>query len=140
MENLISNQNRMLTVPICHRYDIELLILFGSAAFETCHAGSDVDLAVKPAINKQISKLHLIQDLEAIFQDRQIDLTVLTKYTDPLLLFEIFSNGRLLFESVAGIFEKNRLKAWHLYLDSMPLRQLEKSYNKERVRVLGDVT
>jgi len=140
MKNFFPDQNNRLIESLCRRYGIELLILFGSEASGTGHTGSDTDIAVKPDIDKQISKLNLIQDLETIFQDQQIDLTVITPNTDPLLLFEIFFNGRPFYENVPGIFEKNRLKAWHLYLDTMPLRKLEKLYNEVRIRELGDVT
>lgn len=140
MKSFIHNQNSILIESTCHRHNIELLILFGSAASETTHAGSDLDLAVKPAIGKQISKLHLIRDLESTLKEQQIDLSIITPNTDPLLLFEIFSNGKPLYEAVPGIFEKTKLKAWHLYLDSLPIRQFEKSYNQKRLRELSDVT
>jgi hypothetical protein len=80
-----------------------MLILFGSCASGTGHAHSDIDLAIQAAAGTDLSKLHLIQELESIFDNQQIDLTVITKNTDPLLLFEIFSIGRLLFESVDGL-------------------------------------
>ncbi len=125
----------------CRRHHVDMLILFGSSTSDvTSHPQSDVDLAVQPATGACISKLHLIQELEPLFDHRQIDLTVITKNTDPLFLFEIFSSGQLLHESADGLFENIRLKAWHLYQDTMPLRQLEKAYNEKRIRALSHVT
>ena len=140
MENDLKTKHSALIHALCLRHDIDMLILFGSSASETGRADSDIDLAVKSAIDKPVSKLRLIQEMEPIFEDRRIDLTVLTNNTDPLLLFEIFSNGRPLFQKTKCLFETNRLKSWHLYLDTMPLREYEKTYNKKRVRALNDVT
>ena len=117
-----------------------MLILFGSSASGMDHINSDADIAVQPAVNSHPSKLNLIQELETIFENRRIDLTVISENTDPLLLFEIFSKGMLLYEKTSGLFEKSRLKAWHLYLDTKPLRELEKTFNQDRIKALKHVT
>ena len=119
---------------ICRRNRVDLLILFGSAGTQTAHARSDVDLALQPEPGATVSKLHLIAALEPLFDNRPVDLTVISKNTDPLLLYEIFSNGRLLYECTDGLFEKGRLRAWHLYLDTRSLRQYEKAYNQARIK------
>ena len=124
----------------CERHNIDMLILFGSSVTGMTHVKSDVDLAVQPAVGSHPSKLHLIDELVTIFENEQIDLTVVTQNTDPLLLFEIFSKGRLLYEKTKGLFEKSRLKAWHLYLDTKPLRELEKAFNEKRIKELRNVT
>ena len=124
----------------CRRHNLDLLILFGSSASGTTHLRSDVDLAVQPAFGTQLSKLHLIEELGIILDGYQIDLTVISTDTDPLLLFEIFSDGSVLYERTIGLFENRRLKAWHLYLDTRPLRELEKSFNENRIREFRHVT
>ena len=129
-----------LTESFCRRYNIEQLILFGSSVSGTGHIKSDVDVAVQPAAGSHPSKLHLIAELEKTFENRQIDLTVISKNTDSLLLFEIFSNGLLLYEKTNGLFDKNHLKAWHLYLDTKHLRDLEKAFNEDRIKALRHVT
>jgi len=96
-------------------------------------------LAVLPDIDESVSKLHLIQELEPIFDNRHIDLVVITKSIEPLLLFEIFSSGQLLYECTDGLFENYRLKAWHLYQDTISIRCLEKAFNEERIRELSHV-
>lgn len=136
----IFNNKRQALHSFCKRYHVALLILFGSIASGTHHRHSDVDLAIQTSTGTSISKLHLIQELESIFYQRQIDLTIITKDTDPLLLFEIFSSGLLLYENTRGLFENNRLKAWHLYQDTKPLRRFEKTYITKRIRALGNVT
>ena len=138
--SMINKETCKSVQSLCERHQVEMLILFGSFTTDTTHAQSDVDIAVLPAMGADISKLHLIHELEPLFNHRQIDLIVITKNTDPLLLFEIFSNGQLIFERSTGIFDINRLKACHLYLDTKPLRLLEKKYNLERIRALDHVT
>ena len=140
MINQITREKSAAIQSFCRRHHADMLILFGSFACGADHAQSDLDLAVQPAAGVAVSKLHLIHELESLFDHRQIDLTVITKNTDPLLLFEIFSNGRLLYESTDGLFENSRLRAWHLYQDTAPLRRYEKAYNEERIRALGHVT
>ena len=122
----IIKKKRQAIHSICRLHKVAMLILFGSHVTRDSHDQSDVDLAVRGQTMQEISKLHLIQEMESIFDHRPIDLTIITKDTDPLLLFEILSNGLLLFENTRGLFENSRLKAWHLYQDTTPLRQLEK--------------
>ncbi|MBI4849168.1 MAG: nucleotidyltransferase domain-containing protein [Nitrospirae bacterium] len=87
----------------CRENNIELLVLFGSGATETTHAGSDIDLAVLLKRGSRISKLRLIGGLDELFNGKNIDLVVLTIDTDPLLLYEIFSHGKPLYESAEAL-------------------------------------
>lgn len=139
IEQILNNKQQVIH-SFCKQHHVALLILFGSIASGTHHGLSDVDLAVQTFTGTSISKLHLIQELESIFDQRRIDLTIVTKDTDPLLLFEIFSSGLLLYENTRRLFENNRLKAWHLYQDTMPLRRFEKTYITKRIRALANVT
>jgi uncharacterized protein len=115
---------------LCRKSDIDLLVLFGSRAKGRPHSGSDVDLAVKNPRGSNVSKLDLIFELGGVFPDSEIDLVLLTEDTDPLLLHEIFSKGRPLFERRAGTFDDERLRAWKLYLDTGHLREAQASFLK----------
>lgn len=125
---------------LCQAAGIELLILFGSLAGGTGHETSDLDLAVAFEKGRDPSPLQLIHDLETLFQPRVVDLVVLTPNTSPLLLHEVFFKGRLLYERTDGLFQRGRLRAWHLYLDTARLRAREKHYLKEFVRRARNVT
>lgn len=118
-------------VRFCTENNIELLVLFGSYASGKPHPGSDVDVAVKFTRGKEIPKLELIYKLGGLFPDREIDPVILTKDTDPLLLHEIFFNGRLLYEKEPGIFEKESLRAWKLFIDTERLREMQRKDLKE---------
>jgi predicted nucleotidyltransferase len=115
----------------CRENSIELFVLFGSGALGTIHAASDIDVAVKFRKGADISRLELIYRLDDLFDGKCIDLVILTADTDPLLLYEIFSQGRLLYEEHPGIFEREKLRAWKLYIDTEKLREMQKKYLKE---------
>ena len=123
----------------CKEHGIVLLVLFGSHAEGRSHPGSDVDLAVKTCPEVGVSKLDLIFRLGALFGDREIDLVLLTRDTDPLLLHEIFTKGRPLHEAQPDIFESEQLRAWKLYLDTESLRQMQTTYLRRFVEKMNHV-
>jgi hypothetical protein len=94
-----------------------------------------VDIAVQfESASPEFDKLEMFLELDSIIQ-RRIDLVVLTSRTDPLLRHEIFSNGRPIFENREGLFMEQKAKAWHAWIDTAPIRRLE----KQRLdRILGD--
>ncbi len=116
-----------------------MLVLFGSCASDKADAESDIDLAVKCRSGTEISKLKLIYELDDFFNGKRIDLVLLSADTDPLLLHEIFSNGRCLFERRKGLFDKEKLRAWKLYLDTDKLRRMNEKYLKDFVKKVGNV-
>lgn len=123
----------------CEKNNIELLILFGSQASGKITPESDIDVAVKLKKGAEVSKLELIYQLVSLLNGKDIDLVILTDNTDPLLLYEIFFNGKLLYEGCPGIFDSERLRAWKLYIDTERLRILQKKYLKEFVERVSNV-
>ncbi len=115
----------------CIKNKIQLMVLFGSSASGKIRRANDIDIAVKLEQNAEVSKLELIYGLSELFSEKEIDIVVLTADTDPLLLYEIFSNGRLLYEKYSDIFGKERLKAWKRYTDTKKIRIMQKKYLKE---------
>jgi len=124
----------------CRKWGIELLIIFGSRVTGFATPSSDIDLAVQLRRDSEASKLDLIYELDAIFYPEPIDLVILTPNTAPLLRYEIFFNGRVLFEEPEGLFEPGKLKAWKLYLDTAPLRKRELEHLRSFVRRMRHVT
>ncbi len=116
---------------LCERMGIDLLIVFGSLVKGRLHPHSDVDLAVQMPHGVQASKLDLIFELGGIFDPLPVDLVVLTRDTDPLLLKEIFFHGQPVYEKTNGLFLHGKLRAWKLYLDTAPIRQRQKTYIRE---------
>ncbi len=123
---------------ICKANHIELLILFGSRAKKSPHPGSDFDLAIKPCLGQVVDKLGLIYKFGELFDTDDIDLVILTPDTDPVLLWEIFMEGRLIYERMAGLFEKEKLRAWKMYMDTERFRKYRREYVKRFVRKVKD--
>ncbi len=133
-------QERQLLSIFCRKAGIELLILFGSRATGLATPSSDIDLAVQLKKGLEVSKLDLIYGLDAILCPKTIDLVILTPNTEPLLRYEIFFRGRVLFEEPEDLFEQGKLKAWKLYLDTAHLRKHELEHLKAFVRRMRHVT
>lgn len=123
----------------CKENNIELLVIFGSYSTGKTHLSSDVDLAVKCKHGIKVSKLKLIYNLDDFFDGKSIDLVVLTSDTDPLLLHEIFFKGIPVYESRKGLFEKEKLRAWKLYLDTDKIRKMNERYLKNFVKKISHV-
>ncbi|HAK88118.1 MAG: hypothetical protein A2077_02905 [Nitrospirae bacterium GWC2_46_6] len=123
----------------CEENNIELLVLFGSHVSGETHPESDVDVAVKFGEKAEVSKLELIYRLDNILDGKNIDLVILTSDTAPLLLYEIFFNGRPLYERITGIFDAEKLRAWKLYIDTKKLRAMQKKYLKEFTERISNV-
>ncbi len=122
----------------CQESGIELLVLFGSSAGDTSETARDIDIAMKLKKGIQISKLKLIYKLDDFF-NKKIDLVLLTSDTDPLLIYEIFSTGKCIYERKKGIFEKEKLRAWKLYLDTEKIRSMRSRYLKDFVKKVSHV-
>ena len=122
----------------CRDNNIELLVLFGSAAGDRAEGARDVDIAIKPIDGTTASKLELIYKLEVFFKEKQIDIVVLSADTDPLLLHEIFK-GQCLYEKKKGLFKHEKLRAWKLYLDTKKIRNLRNQYLKVFARKASHV-
>ncbi len=123
----------------CKENHIQLLVVFGSCASGKIHPESDTDVALKFKRGKEIPKLKLIYKLDDLFDGKNIDLVILTADTDPVLLYEIFSGGKLLYEEYPGIFDKEKLRAWKLYIDTEKIRMMQRKYLKKFVRKIRNV-
>jgi uncharacterized protein len=134
IDNIKTNQIH----TFCQKNRVSLFIIFGSYAKDSVHVHSDIDIALAfEDRNANVDKLQLIFDLEGIFHG-QVDLVNVKPSTDPLLLFEIFSTGKLIYESKNFLFEEYKLLAWKLYLDTQKIRDLRKEYVKKYIRKLED--
>ncbi|MEN8262381.1 MAG: nucleotidyltransferase domain-containing protein [Nitrospirota bacterium] len=124
----------------CKENKIDLLLLFGSGSTGKTHAASDIDIAVKFKHGNKVSKLKLVYKLEDFFKGKNIDLVILTSDTDPLLLYEMFFRGTPVYEAKKGLFEKEKLRAWKLYLDTDKIRKMNDKYLENFVKKVHYVT
>ena len=123
----------------CKENDIELLVIFGSSSDNETETARDIDIAIILKKGIRPSKLDLIYKLDDFCDGKKIDLVILTVDTDPLLLHEIYSNGKCIYEKKEGIFEKERLRAWKLYLDTEKIRTMRSKYLRKYSRKVSHV-
>lgn len=118
---------------IAQKYNLELILLFGSQVSGTVHKESDFDLAYlgeKDLNLKEEAKL--IIGLSLIFKSENIDLVNLRK-ASPLLLYAVTSNCRVIYEKNPLVFSKIRAYAFKKYVESQPL------YEEKFRRVLARI-
>lgn len=120
---------------IIKKYNITLLVTFGSFNTERFSPNSDIDIAFKSERSLSIDeKLDLINDFIDYFKRDRIDLVDIKRAT-PLLLYEIACKGRVLYEE-EDAFLKFKLYASFRYSDTKHLRQARKSYLNEQIKDL----
>ncbi len=122
---------------IAKRYGLRLMILFGSQVSGYIHPESDVDIAVwteRPLSAAQRTQLWI--DLSNRFQS-EIDLTVLN-HAEPLLLHQVATSGRLLYEDRHGAWLDFKGYAFRYYQDSKKLRDDLTRYLRRELRGARD--
>jgi len=125
----INEKQKMRIEEVAKRYQLKLVLLFGSFANGKNRKDSDLDIAVldskKISFNKQ---LKIIGEFSRIF-GKNIDLTVLNR-ANPLLLGQINKNCVLL-HGRREDFLKFKLRAFRLFCDYAPYFEMEKKLNKK---------
>ncbi len=109
---------------VAKRYNLALLVLFGSRARGDQRQNSDFDLAYLANQSLPLEReAELATDLAEICRGR-IDLADIGR-ASPLLRFQIFRHGRALYEKEAGLFVERFLQAARIYEETLPLYKLK---------------
>ncbi len=121
----------MEIMPLIKKYNINLLVAFGSYQTERFTKDSDIDLAYLATRNfSPDEELQLLKDFILLYRRDRIDLVNLEK-ASPLLMYETASHGRVLYEENDS-FLRFKLKASARYADTRHLRRMRQDYlNKE---------
>lgn len=99
-----------------------LAILFGSAAAGQERA-RDVDVALAfDEMPEPARRLELIGEIQEITHPRPADVVFVHRDTSPVLRFEVFRQGRPIFEAEPGLFVAGAVRALALYEDARPFR------------------
>jgi uncharacterized protein len=118
---------------VARRYDLRLVVLFGSHAKGRALPRSDVDVAVlarKRPWGDLDWELDLEADLCSAFPGREVDLALLNG-ASPLLAFEVASSGRPLFEEDSMTFSGFRSHAARAFYDDEPRMRRQAQYVSE---------
>ena len=95
--------------PIIQKYNLMLLVYFGSYGTEFYHHESDIDIAFLSVEDMTPeNKLFLLEDLIKYHKKSEVDLVDL-RIAEPILRYEIALHGRVLYEKEENLFEKYRL-------------------------------
>jgi hypothetical protein len=116
----------------CVRHDVVLAYLYGSQARGMTGPLSDVDVAVlfRPELpgNERFRQLLAVMgEFTEVFQREDVFVADLDNVT-PLLRFEVYREGRLLYCQDDAIRVKFMTEALRDYEDTRPLRQIQRDY------------
>lgn len=126
--NVTSTQRAALE-DLAGRFDLRLILLFGSHAGGVTHAASDLDIAVQTRVGRGLSTatwLDLLAGLGAIFPGQSIDLAVIDR-ADPLFLKQITGRCELLAGRARDLHEL-RMYAYRRYQDHKPYLAMERRF------------
>lgn len=116
------------------KYQLQLLLTFGSYGTERFTSASDLDIAYESFEDLSFEdEQQLLTDLIFYFKQDKIDLVNLKK-AGPLLTYEIVCQAKLLYQSDQDRFLKLKLKASARYADTKKLRNARKQWLNEQLR------
>jgi len=119
----VDERQRKALEALCERHDIDLVVGFGSAFTGRSGARSDIDIAVRVAPGRPApSRFELVGELTGVFGE-EVDVAVLNDLDSETLRFEIFRDGRPLFDAREGVFCDEASLAIRRYADTAWLRE-----------------
>lgn len=109
---------------IAHKFDLKLLILFGSRAKGTEKTNSDYDLAYFPPFKFTIKdEMKLFDEIISFLKDEKVDLINLKTTNKLHVANNIFQTGKVIYEKETGFFDQKKWDAW------MDLQDFSKYYD-----------
>ena len=116
---------KLKIIPLAEKYNLKLVILFGSQASGRTHKHSDIDIGFLP-ISDFDAEIYLLTDLYQILK-REDAQVVNLKNASPLLRYSALSDCIVLFEKNNGIYDNARGYAFKLYAETKPLYDLRRA-------------
>jgi len=115
-------KNRL--APLFHLPEVQLVVLFGSAASCSLRADSDLDFAILG--DHVLDVVAVTTMLIPLLHCNNVDLVDL-RHSDPLLMMEVARTGSLLFERTSGGYAAFCSLAHRRYVDTAKLRVAQKA-------------
>lgn len=125
------NKTRLKEIAYLHK--ITLIILFGSEVSGKSSKDSDLDLGIlfdKPPSHVKEEKV--LEDFIHLFRTDRLDLVVLN-YASPLLLFQVATKGKSIYEKPKGNFLKFSLTAYKRYWENSKFRRLKEGFLEREI-------
>jgi len=115
------------------KYQIELILVFGSQVQGTIHPESDVDIAVySKHVLTEAEKINITYELCNILQTEKVDLVDI-KTASPLLKKKIFENYTVLHQKDALLLYQLELASLYEYKESEVLYQIRRERLQESI-------
>lgn len=122
---------KSLVKPLAKKYQLSLVVLFGSQVTGKTHAKSDVDfgfISEKKMSLNEIAKMQL--EFSQKLKIKDLEFTDL-KNVSPFLMKQVSEESILLYEKERSVFNLFKIYAFKLFVEAKPLLELrEKSLNK----------
>jgi len=126
-------ENDLKLNDIINKYNLKLLLIFGSYNTGRFTKQSDIDLAyLSGRILEFNEEMELMRDIIIYFGRDGIDLVNLRK-ADPLLSYQIACNSKVLYEE-DNSYMLFKMKASAMYADTKHLRELRRNFLKEKLK------
>lgn len=130
--SFFNEANNKKIKEIAEKYDLELVLLFGSQASGKTHFASDIDIAVlakKPILLDK--ELEIQYEFVKVFKTNNVDVVDIRK-AGPLLMHQIFSKPHeILFCGDLQIYFRYKIYAERKYVEAKPIFDLTQ-YSIER--------
>ena len=119
---------------IAKKYELVLIVLFGSYARGYANPESDVDIAVQTKLREHDWQweFDLIKDLVFALDCGNLDIVFINS-ANPLLMFEIATDGIPLYEADEGKFQDFQIYAAKRHNDAFKIYQLEQLYLEGKI-------
>lgn len=137
MDILKENQILEELKLISQKFDLSLLILFGSRAKGNFKENSDFDFAFfsKNTLDSY-TYIDLFNEIMFLLKNENIDLIDISKNHDVKLRNEIFQSGVLIYEKNISLFSDFKFKAWIDYIDFQKFTKNNYNIIKNNIRKL----
>lgn len=122
---------------IAKKHNLSFFILFGSRATDKQKPTSDYDFAFlsKNKISAD-EEINIFDEIMKTLSTENIDLINLRTHTNVILNQEIFSKGKIIYESEKGFFSKKKYEAFFNYQDFKPYLEYESKLLEKRLAKL----
>lgn len=109
---------------LCRQHDLELLVLFGSAASPEPKATEpgDIDLAVAPRHGGSVDLLGVTESLARLIGGDHLDVMDLS-LAGPVASHRALTSGEVLYADSPHTFAERQIFAINYYIETAPMRR-----------------
>jgi len=124
---------------LADKYELKLVILFGSRVSGRVHQKSDYDVAYlsekELSLEEESGFMYGLMPILKIKDERLVNI-VNMKTAGPLMLYSITSKGQVIFEQKSSLFLSLKLYAWKVFVDTQSFRDNYFRIVKKRIQAM----